>query len=195
VYEQLRAEFRWVDGELSDPAGWWRDAKLLAWIGAALADPYRSAGVTVVVGPESRGFLVGGLVARELGAGFIEAYKHEAYKHEAYKHEAYKHEAYKHEAYKQEAYKHEAYKQEAYKHDALRSDEVLVSEPLAVRSRLLSPVDRVLAVDDWLDTGRQLAAVESIVAAAGAVYVGAAVIAAARPHPGVHALIEVADLG
>jgi adenine phosphoribosyltransferase len=161
----LRATFRWVGGELSDPAGWWRDAELLAWIGTALAEPYRNAGVTVVVGPESRGFLVGGLVARELGAGFVEAYKG--------------------------AYK-EAYK-EADKHGT-PSQEVLSSGPLSIRRRLLSVEDRVLVVDDWLDTGRQLAAVESIVAAAGATCVGAAVIATARHAPSVHALIDVGAL-
>jgi adenine phosphoribosyltransferase len=154
VRERLQSTFRWVGGGLSDPAGWWRDAQLLAWIGAALAEPYRDAGVTVVVGPESRGFLVGALVARELGAGFVEAYKH-----------------------------------------GIASDDVLSSGSLSIRRRLLGIEDRVLVVDDWLDTGRQLAAVGSIVAAAGAVYVGAAVIATARPRPGVHALIDVDALG
>jgi adenine phosphoribosyltransferase len=156
MYERLRAAFRWVNGELSDPAGWWRDPELLAWIAAALAEPYRGSGITVIIGPESRGFLVGGLVARELCAGFVEAYKHADEKPE--------------------------------------NEAVLASGPLAVRRRLLAPEDRVLAVDDWLDTGRQLAAVEAIVGAAGATYVGAAVIASTRSGAGVHALIDVAQL-
>jgi len=36
-----------------------------------LADPYRDAGVDVVVGVESRGFIFGPAVAIELGAGFV----------------------------------------------------------------------------------------------------------------------------
>jgi len=36
-----------------------------------LAGPYKSRGVEVVAGIESRGFIFGGAVARELGAGFI----------------------------------------------------------------------------------------------------------------------------
>lgn len=40
-----------------------------------LADHFRAAGVTKVVGPEARGFIVGVPVAMELGAGFIPARK------------------------------------------------------------------------------------------------------------------------
>jgi adenine phosphoribosyltransferase len=37
---------------------------------SALADPYRDAGVAIVAGIESRGFILGGAVADRLGAGF-----------------------------------------------------------------------------------------------------------------------------
>lgn len=40
-----------------------------------IADHFRGAGVTKVVGPEARGFIVGVPVAMELGAGFIPARK------------------------------------------------------------------------------------------------------------------------
>lgn len=36
-----------------------------------LADPYRNAGVSIVAGIESRGFIFGAAVARDLGAGFV----------------------------------------------------------------------------------------------------------------------------
>ena len=36
-----------------------------------LADPYRDKGVKLVAGIESRGFIFGAAVARELGAGFV----------------------------------------------------------------------------------------------------------------------------
>lgn len=41
----------------------------------ALADHFRNDGITKVVGPEARGFMVGVPVALELGAGFIPARK------------------------------------------------------------------------------------------------------------------------
>ncbi len=41
----------------------------------ALADHFRGRGVTKVIGPEARGFMVGVPVALELGAGFIPARK------------------------------------------------------------------------------------------------------------------------
>ncbi len=40
-----------------------------------IADHFRDAGVTKVVGPEARGFMIGVPVAMELGAGFIPARK------------------------------------------------------------------------------------------------------------------------
>ena len=40
-----------------------------------IADHFRDAGVTKVVGPEARGFMIGVPVALELGAGFIPARK------------------------------------------------------------------------------------------------------------------------
>jgi adenine phosphoribosyltransferase len=38
---------------------------------AALAQPFRNQGVDLVVGIESRGFILGGAVAEALGAGFV----------------------------------------------------------------------------------------------------------------------------
>jgi adenine phosphoribosyltransferase len=46
-------------------------AELLRDVVRSLADPFRSAGVTHVVGIEARGFIFGAPVAVELGAGFI----------------------------------------------------------------------------------------------------------------------------
>ena len=48
---------------LRDPAGF-RDTI------EALASPYKNAGIDVVVGIESRGFILGGAVADRIGAGF-----------------------------------------------------------------------------------------------------------------------------
>ncbi|HYI10603.1 MAG TPA: adenine phosphoribosyltransferase [Thermoanaerobaculia bacterium] len=38
---------------------------------ALLAEPFRDSGVTIVAGIESRGFIFGSVVARNLGAGFV----------------------------------------------------------------------------------------------------------------------------
>ena len=47
------------------------DAEALAVATKAMADPYRRAKIDRVVGIESRGFILGACVARELRAGFI----------------------------------------------------------------------------------------------------------------------------
>lgn len=51
------------------------DAEALAAAIRELADHFRDQGITKVLGPEARGFLVGAPVAVELGAGFIPARK------------------------------------------------------------------------------------------------------------------------
>lgn len=56
--------FKDITPLLADPAG-------LSLAVEFLSQPYRSAGVRVVVGPESRGFIFGTAVARNLSAGFV----------------------------------------------------------------------------------------------------------------------------
>jgi len=48
-----------------------RSAQALESVCAMLAEPFRDQGVTAVAGIESRGFIFGSIVARNLGAGFI----------------------------------------------------------------------------------------------------------------------------
>lgn len=65
----LVREFRWHMGH----ADVWRvfsQAATLALVVEGLADPWRDAGVTHVLGVESRGFLLGAAVAVNLGVGF-----------------------------------------------------------------------------------------------------------------------------
>ena len=47
------------------------DAEALAAATRHLADPFREGGLDLVIGIESRGFIFGALVARELGCGFV----------------------------------------------------------------------------------------------------------------------------
>jgi len=67
---QVLGRFRWIDGH-ADVWHVFRDPIAFRTVVQALADPYRAAGVTAVAGVESRGFLLGGAVAMELGVGFV----------------------------------------------------------------------------------------------------------------------------
>lgn len=51
------------------------DAEAMRCAVEAIAEPFRNAGITKVIGPEARGFMVGVPVALELGAGFVPARK------------------------------------------------------------------------------------------------------------------------
>lgn len=51
------------------------DAEALHAVVEALADHYKDSGVTKIVAPEARGFMVGAPVANRLGVGFIPARK------------------------------------------------------------------------------------------------------------------------
>ncbi len=67
--EALLSKFKWRDGH----ADVWRvfaDGPTFAAVVAGLAAPWQDAGITKVMGIESRGFLLGGAVALRLGVGF-----------------------------------------------------------------------------------------------------------------------------
>jgi adenine phosphoribosyltransferase len=49
-------------------------------------------------------------------------------------------------------------------------------QQLGVRTRLIGPADRVLAVDDWAVTGAQARGLHDLIAALGATIIGTAVI-------------------
>ena len=52
-----------------------RDGPLFRAVIEAMADPFREQDVTHVVGIEARGFILGGAIAANLGAGFVPARK------------------------------------------------------------------------------------------------------------------------
>jgi len=150
---RLRTAFRWVDPgddathEVSDTSGWWRDPALLAGLGPALAALAAPAGPTVVIGPETSGFVLGPLVAQALGIGFVEAYK--------------------------DGRGHVADRMLRRRTSPDYRGRVIT---LSLRARLLAPTDRAVVVDDWVATGAQLLALRELVSRAGAQYVGAAVV-------------------
>lgn len=165
----LREQFRWVDGH-ADLWRVFRDGPALAEVVRALAEPFRDDRVTAVCGIESRGFLLGGAVAVELGVGFVAVRKA----------------------------------------DGLFPGEKLLRETdldyrglrhvLRMQRSVLAPGDRVLLVDDWIETGSQALAVRGLVAEAGAELAGCAVLVdqldpARRPRIGrVHALLPAEEL-
>jgi adenine phosphoribosyltransferase len=169
--DRLRAEFRWTDPDargdvlVSDRSGWWRDPHILDGLGPALRDLFPGAGPTVVVAPEVTGFLVGPLVARALGVGFVEAYRGAARRPIA----------------------------EPMAWTDVPADHRGEAQRLGVRSRLLGAGDRVLVVDDWAVTGAQARGLHALIRALGAVPVGTAVIVDESP-PAVAAELRIRGL-
>lgn len=129
-----------------DVAGVLRDAELLAALGPALVAPFRSAGVTKVCAPEARGPILGGLAAVALGVGLVLARKDER--------------------------NHPGADRRTVSAPTWRG----APEVFLTRSFDFEPADRVLVVDDWITSGSSVRAVAEAVVAAGASYVGAAVL-------------------
>ena len=152
--DRLRAGFRWTDPGpdtdllVSDRSGWWRDPFVLDGLGPELAGLFPDATPTVVISPEVTGFLVGPLVARALGVGFVEAYRAGARLPIA----------------------------EPMTWAQVPADHRGAGQQLGVRTRLIGPTDRVLVVDDWAVTGAQARGLQDLVAALGATITGTAVI-------------------
>jgi adenine phosphoribosyltransferase len=132
----------------SDVTGWWRDAALLAALGPALGEEVAEEEVTVVLGPQTRGTPLAALTALHRGAGLVEARKATAPVEDS-----------------------EDWWESAIALD-YRDDPLL----FRVRRALLGSGDRVLLVDDWIETGTQASACRRLVELAGAAWVGAAVV-------------------
>jgi adenine phosphoribosyltransferase len=171
--DRLIAAFRWTDPGpdsdvlVSDRSGWWRDPHILDKVGPALADLFVGEEPTVVVSPEVTGFLLGPLVARALGVGFVEAYRAGVRLPIA----------------------------EAMTWAEVPADHRGVPQRLGVRSRLIGRGDRVLVVDDWATTGAQARALYEVITALGATSVGTAVIVDECPADlGIRGLLAGADL-
>lgn len=171
VQARLLETFRWV-GDRTDPdyradvTGWWRDAWLLARLGPALAELFPDAAPTVVAGPQSRGSLLGSIVATHLGVGFVELLKNPG-----------------------PAADSDAWLQVTtppdYRDRHLR---------LGVRRSLLGAGDRVLFVDDWVATGAQVETAHALVAHSGASWLGAAVVVDGAQRPQVRRKVELRSL-
>ena len=123
-----------------------RDPDLLAAVGPALARPFASADVTAVVAVEARGFVLGALAAREMGLGLVLARKPGAVHPDSHR--------------------------------------LLASTPdwrgrqleLLISRRAIRGGDRLLLVDDWVETGSQARTVAELVANNGGTVVGVSVL-------------------
>jgi adenine phosphoribosyltransferase len=172
--DRLVRGFRWTDPGphsdhlVSDRSGWWRDPVLVEALGPALGDMFRAERPTVVVAPEVTGFLVGPLVARALHIGFVEALRDGVRRPIA----------------------------EPMTWAGIPADHRGESQRLGVRTRHLSPGDRVLVVDDWLSTGAQVRALFAVARELGATPIGtAAIVAETLPADlRVRSLLTAADL-
>ncbi|GAA0743940.1 adenine phosphoribosyltransferase [Dactylosporangium roseum] len=150
LLDRLRVGFHWRGGGdvvFADVTEWWRDPVVLRDLPPALA-ALAPGTPTVVIGPVSRGTLLGALVAAHLGVGLVELRKNDR----AAQHST--------------AYLWRRLPPEYHEGGAL----------LSFRRALIRPGDRVLCVDDWIESGAQADAARQMVAEIGAEWLGTACV-------------------
>ncbi|MBB4795519.1 phosphoribosyltransferase family protein [Streptomyces nodosus] len=146
-----------------------RDPEALTGVVRGLAATFEGEGITAVCGIESRGFLLGAAVAVELGVGFIAVRK-------------------QHGLFPGE----KLTRQTPPDYRRLRHE-------LRIQRTSLTPSDRVLMVDDWVETGSQALSVKAMVEEVGSHWGGCAVIVdqaseACRRTLDVRSLVTAAEL-
>ena len=143
--ELLLRSFRWTGGH-ADFTGVFRDPEALATLGPALAAPFAGAGASVVVAPEAGGFVLGALVARELGVGLVLARKPGSVH------------------------------PDAERLMATEPDWRGRLVEFGIARDAVRPGDRAVLVDDWIETGSQARAVASLVQRLGGAVIGTSVL-------------------
>jgi adenine phosphoribosyltransferase len=148
-----------------------RDAKALSALVGALADPFRDGVVDAVCGVEARGFLLGAAVAVELGAGFLPVRKGTG-------------------LFPGE----KTFGQTAPDYRGLR-------HTLRLQRSAVAEGDRILLVDDWIETGNQALTVKALIEQCGGSWLGCSVLvdqlgaSATRAALGpVHAVLDASEL-
>lgn len=123
-----------------------RNAAALRLVVAALTGPFRRDGVTAVCGIESRGFLLGGAAAVALGVGFVPIRKAGGLF------------------------------PGAMVTRTSAADYRGLANPLRLQRSSVAAGDRLLLVDDWIETGSQFSCARQLVVDCGAELVGYSVI-------------------
>ena len=176
--DALCARFRWLgdrtdDSGRADLTGWWSDPALLTGLGPALSDLFPGTQPTVVIGPASRGTLVGALTATALGVGLVEARKDPG----------------------------PAADSDAWIIRTTPPDYRDRHIEFGFRGDLITSRDRVLMVDDWVATGATALTIKALTDATGASWIGCATIvdaatdSRARRDLNMRSLLHVRDLG
>jgi adenine phosphoribosyltransferase len=141
----LLRQFRWDDGH-ADVWAVFRDAEAFAAVLRGLIAPFRGAGITAVAGIESRGFLLGGACAAQLGVGFVPIRKTGT----------------------------------LFPGAKLRGqtdpDYRGTVHELQIQLASMSASDRILLVDDWIETGSQARVAKSLIESGGGELVAVSVL-------------------
>jgi len=142
---RLRETIRAIAGHM-DVWAVFEDAELFAAVVEALAEAIEPFDPTRIVAVESRGFLLGGAVAAQLGVGFV--------------------------AVRKPGSLFPGEKTTVMTAPDYRGNET----ELRMLVRSLGPSDRVAMVDDWIEVGAQALAVRELVESQGAIFLGLAVM-------------------
>lgn len=140
-HDELVAGLRYFDGH-SDTLGLFADGGFLHRAAAAVAEPFRGAGVQKVAGIDARGFVLAACVAVELGAGFV--------------------------AIRKPGSIHPGAKVELTAPRDWRGLETT----LRLQRHVIEDGDRVLVVDDWAETGSKALTARRLIETCGGVYAG-----------------------
>ncbi|WP_244210840.1 phosphoribosyltransferase family protein [Amycolatopsis kentuckyensis] len=167
----LRRAFTWRgdrtdESYYADVTGWWRRPDLLAGLGPALAGLFADRQPTVVLGPESRGCLLGPLVALHLQVGFVEVRKNRAASGDS----------------------------DAWLRRTTPPDYHDRHLSLGFRKHLVDGGDRVLFVDDWIETGGQAHGAHLLTQDAEATWLGVATVVDALRRNQVRRQLNVRSL-
>lgn len=141
LHDDLLARLRYFNGH-SDTLGLFADGGFLRRAAAAVADPFRDAGVQKVAGIEARGFVLAACVALELDAGFV--------------------------AIRKPGSMHPGPKAELTAPKDWRGNETV----LRVQRHVVGAGERVLVVDDWAETGSKALTARRLIEECGGEYAG-----------------------
>ena len=141
LHDDLVERLQYFHGH-SDTLGLFADGDFLRRAAAAVADPFRDAGVDKVAGIEARGFVLASCVALELGAGFV--------------------------AIRKPGSIHPGPKVELTAPPDWRGLETT----LRLQRHVVAAGERVLVVDDWAETGSKALTARRLIELCGAAYVG-----------------------